>query len=98
MESEKTYNAGPLTLDSLLEEKSYETARIFDGAEASDFSKKVDEYKAQGYVTVYEREIEGQRFASLTKDGSNLHVAFYPTESRVSVTEELNTLTTADIS
>ena len=73
MESEKTYNAGPLTLDSLLEEKSYETARIFDGAEESDFSEKIKEYHDAVEIEIYEIETDEAFEVDLVADGAHVH-------------------------
>ncbi len=92
------YNAGPLTLESLEEGARFEIATVIADATVKDYENRLATYINDGFSVVYDRELEGQRYASISREGELVHLSYYPTERSLIITPELNSKSTTEIS
>lgn len=96
-ENAKEYNAGALTLESLREDAECEVARVINGVSADGFEGDLKDLADLGYTTVYDRNIDNQRYVSLSSKEGLLHLSYY-SDGTVIATKELNTVSTNDLS
>ncbi len=92
------YCAGPLTLKSLDKNVEFEVATVISNASCEDYKERLADYISDGFTVVYDKEVEGQLYASLSRGEEFVHLSYYPTESSLIITPELNALSTKDIS